>query len=117
MHDQPSHQFLFIAALPLEFGERAMTSVPLRARELAERASSGTRVRLLWRPGTKQLWVELRESANDRAVRIQVRPEQALDAFQHPYAYARPHHFRPPAHSLELCAKGRRAAGDTCHEQ
>jgi hypothetical protein len=94
-----------------------MTSVPPRARELAERASSATRVRLLRRPGTKQLWVELWESANDRAVMIQVRPGQALDAFEHPYAYARPHHFPPPAQSLELCEKGRRVAGDSCHEE
>jgi hypothetical protein len=34
-----------------------MTSVRPRCRELAERSSNGTRVRLLWREGTKRLWV------------------------------------------------------------
>jgi hypothetical protein len=37
-----------------------MTPVEHRTRELAERMSSGTHVRLLWRQGTKQLWIEIR---------------------------------------------------------
>ena len=57
-------------------------------RELAERESSGTRVRLLWRQGTRWLWVELREPGLDQALAICVPPERALDAFHHPYAYA-----------------------------
>ena len=65
-----------------------MTFVRLRSRELAERASSGTQVRLLWRQGTRQVWVEVREPESDRALVIPVRPECALDAFHHPYAYA-----------------------------
>ena len=65
-----------------------MTSVGPRTRELAERMSSGTRVRLLWRQGTRELWVEIREAASDRTLRICVQPELALDAFRHPYAYA-----------------------------
>ena len=64
-----------------------MTFVRLRSRELAERASNGTQVRLLWRQGTRQVWVEVREP-DDRALVIPVRPERALDAFHHPYAYA-----------------------------
>ena len=44
-------------------------------------------LRLLWRQGTKQLWIEIREAATDRALRIRVQPELALDAFPHPYAY------------------------------
>jgi hypothetical protein len=65
-----------------------MTAVRPRIRELAERASSGTRVRLLWRQGTRQLWVEVREPGMDQALAILVPPERALDAFHHPYAYA-----------------------------
>lgn len=65
-----------------------MRSVSSRTRELAERASSGTRVRLLWRQGTTQLWVEVREPGIDQALAIVVPPERALDAFHHPYAYA-----------------------------
>jgi hypothetical protein len=77
-----------------------MTAVHPRTRELAERASSGTRVRLLWREGTRQLWVEVRERGMDQALAIVVPPERALDAFHHPYAYAGPHNFLPPAESL-----------------
>jgi hypothetical protein len=58
-----------------------------RCRELAERWSSGTHVRLLWREGTKQLWVEVRER-DDHVLAIPVASERALDAFRHPYAYA-----------------------------
>ena len=58
-----------------------------RALELAERASNGTEVRLLWRQGTRQLWVEVREP-DERVLAIPVRPERALDAFHHPYAHA-----------------------------
>ena len=66
-----------------------MTSAGPGIRELAERVSSGTHVRLLWRQGTKQLWIEIREAATDHALRICVQPELALDAFRHPYAYVR----------------------------
>lgn len=76
-----------------------MTSVHLPVRELAERSSSGTRVRLLWQQGTTVLWVEVRESDTDRALAILVPPERALDAFHHPYAYARSHDLLPPAES------------------
>ena len=65
-----------------------MTSVRARSRELAERSSNGTQVRLLWRQGTRQLWVEVREPDSDRVLAIPVQPERALDAFHHPYAYA-----------------------------
>lgn len=64
-----------------------MTLVSSCNRELDERASSGTRVRLLWRQGTRQLWVEVREPGMDQALAILVPPERALDAFHHPYAY------------------------------
>jgi len=65
-----------------------MRSIFSTTRELAERASSGTCVRLLWRPGTRQLWVEVWEPGFDQALTISVPPERALDGFHHPYAYA-----------------------------
>jgi hypothetical protein len=40
----------------------AMTSALSRVLGLAERTSSRTKVRLLWRQGTRQLWVEMREA-------------------------------------------------------
>ena len=65
-----------------------MSSIRPRIRELAERTSNGTRVRLLWRHGTRRLWVEVREPDTDLALAIPISPERALDAFYHPYAYA-----------------------------
>jgi hypothetical protein len=65
------------------------------SRELAKRSSNGTQVRLLWRQGTRQVWVELREP-DDCLLAIPVQPEQALDAFHHPYAYAGSHGFLLP---------------------
>jgi hypothetical protein len=85
---------------PNQFGrqpEGAMASV--RRRELAERSSNGTQVRLLWRHGTRQLWVEVREP-DDRVLAIPVQPDRALDAFHHPYAYARSRRLRLPVQSL-----------------
>ena len=57
-------------------------------RELAVRGSNGTQVRLLWRQGTRQLWVEVWEPGTAWVLRIQAQPEKALDVFHHPYAYA-----------------------------
>ena len=68
-----------------------MSSTRRRIRELAERTSNGTRVRLLWRQGTRHLWVEVREPATDLPLAIPIPPERALDAFYHPYAYAGAH--------------------------
>lgn len=78
----------------------ATTSPRPRIRELAERASSGTRVRLLWRQGTTQLWVEVREPNADRTLAIRVEAERALDAFHHPYAYAGLRSLTLPAEPL-----------------
>ena len=58
------------------------------SRELAVRGSNGTQVRLLWRQGTRQLWVEVWEPGTAWALRVQAQPENALDVFHHPYAYA-----------------------------
>jgi hypothetical protein len=69
-------------------GKQAGAMRPARSctRELAERWSSGTHVRLLRRPRTRQAWVEVPEP--DDRVLILVQWEQALDAFITPYAYA-----------------------------
>ena len=85
-----------------------MTSIRPRSRELAERASNGTQVRLLWRQGTRQLWVEVREPDRDRALAIPVQPERALDAFHHPYAYVGLHGIPVAPESLAICGADRR---------
>jgi len=85
--------------------------------ELAERASNGTRVRLLWRQGTTLLWIEVRGPDNDRALGIPVQPEQALGAFHHPSAHAGTHSSAPRAESLDPCERWPQAAGEKCREQ
>ena len=87
-----------------------------RDRELAERSSNGTHVRLLWRQGTRQLWVEVREQ-DDRVLAISVHPEQALDAFHHPYAYAGSSTFLPQVQSLAARERRPQPAEKQCHEQ
>lgn len=64
----------------------AMTASRESIRELAERTSNGTAVRLLWLEGTRELWVEVREPELDVTIVIPAEPERALDAFYHPYA-------------------------------
>jgi hypothetical protein len=65
-----------------------MTPTRKRTRELAERTSNGTLVRLFWLQGTRELWVEVCEPEFDVTFVIPAQPERALDAFHHPYAYA-----------------------------
>jgi hypothetical protein len=57
-------------------------------RELARRESVGIEVTLLWRQGTRKLWLKVWETTLDVTLVIPVKPERALDAFHHPYAYA-----------------------------
>jgi hypothetical protein len=65
-----------------------MTSTREPIRELAERSSNGTLMRLLWLQGTRELWVEVYEPEFDATIVIPANPERALDTFHHPYAYA-----------------------------
>lgn len=65
-----------------------MASQTPTTRELAERDSMGTRVTLLWREGTRKLWLRVHEPDQDVTLIIPVEPQSALDAFHHPYVYA-----------------------------
>jgi hypothetical protein len=65
-----------------------MTTRQSAVRELAHRESVGIEVTLLWREGTRKLWLKVWETALDVTLVIPVAPERALDAFHHPYAYA-----------------------------
>jgi hypothetical protein len=79
------------------YSERPLPDAMLarkRVRELAERTSSGTLVRLFWLQGTRELWVEVREPEFDVTIVIPVEPEHALEAFHHPHAYAAGHTVR-----------------------
>ena len=68
-----------------------MTPTRKRIRELAERTSNGTLMRLFWLQGTRVVWVEIREPELDLTIVIPAEPERALEAFHHPYAYAAAH--------------------------
>ena len=78
-------------------GTEAVTSIRNRIRELAERTSNGTRNRLYWRQGTRELWVEIWERELDVTIEIPADPERALEVFHHPYAYASAHDSLPLA--------------------
>ena len=65
-----------------------MTATREPIRELAERRSHGTLMRLLWLQGTRDLWVEVYEPELDVPIVIPAEPERALETFRHPYAYA-----------------------------
>jgi hypothetical protein len=73
----------------------AVTRIRTHVRELAERTSNGTRIRLYWLQGTRELWVEVWEPELDVTMKIPADPERALDVFHHPYAYAAAHNSHP----------------------
>jgi hypothetical protein len=72
-----------------------MTPTRKRIRELAERTSNGTLMRLFWLQGTRELWVEVCDPELDAPIVIRAEPERALEAFHHPYAYAHAHSAVP----------------------
>jgi hypothetical protein len=57
-------------------------------KELDFRANDGVEVALLWREGDECLIVEVVDTKVADAFRLEVASTEALDAFQHPYAYA-----------------------------
>jgi hypothetical protein len=57
-------------------------------RELDFRASDGLEVVLLWQADDEWLIVEVVDTKLGDAFRLQIAASEALDAFQHPYAYA-----------------------------
>ena len=63
-----------------------LTSPPLR--ELAHRTSSGTDVTLFWNERTGALTVSVRSHGMGAHFQFAARPDKALYAFYHPYAYA-----------------------------
>jgi hypothetical protein len=56
--------------------------------ELAARDSDGIHVLLLWHPGENALTVTVEDVRIGDRFRLDVAPDRALDAFNHPYAYA-----------------------------
>jgi hypothetical protein len=71
-----------------------------KPRELAHRVTSDIEVSLLWRQLDNSLTLRLAEIGSGIEFEFGVRPEDALDAFHHPYAYLP----TPKIASLDLLA-------------
>jgi hypothetical protein len=57
-------------------------------RELAHRAHDGLEVTLLWDPRSNEVSVDVVDERTDSSFSLPVPAGSALDAFNHPYAYA-----------------------------
>jgi hypothetical protein len=58
------------------------------ARELAQRQSGTVEILLLWHPETGRVELSVRDDVTDIGFDIEVEPGNAIEAFNHPYAYA-----------------------------
>jgi hypothetical protein len=56
--------------------------------ELAQRAAGGTEVVLTWDEATDQLTVCVSNDRSGSYFELDAKPDEALDVFFHPYAYA-----------------------------
>lgn len=61
--------------------------ITTQRRELDNRRSQGIDVTLWWSPPTNSLFVTVLDDAGD-SFELVVDPHEALDVFNHPYAYA-----------------------------
>ena len=57
-------------------------------RELAQRTSDGIEVTLLWTKSTNVITIAVIDSHSGEELEFEVGGTSALDAFNHPYAYA-----------------------------
>ena len=64
------------------------TSTEPTIRELDRRISDGIEVVLLWNPRTNEVSVAVEDGRTGDAFEFDVRANDALTAFHHPYAYA-----------------------------
>ncbi len=63
------------------------TTSEIEVRELAQRSTGGIDVRLLWNPRTSRLFIVVEDEHHGDSFRSDVGAADALDAFNHPYAY------------------------------
>ncbi len=62
--------------------------VRAQTRELAQRLIGTVEVLLLWRPEIDRVELSVRDLATGAGFSIEVAPGDAIDSFNHPYAYA-----------------------------
>lgn len=58
-----------------------------RGKELARRAGDGVVVSLLWRQADGRLTVVVNDTRTGETLKLPARADNALDVFNHPYAY------------------------------
>jgi hypothetical protein len=63
-------------------------SAPVR--ELAQRLSGTAEILLVWYPGVDRVELAVSDVTTGERIQIEVAPENAMDAFNHPYAYVAP---------------------------
>lgn len=68
--------------------EDTMTATPQEYRELAYRAGDGVEVGLFWNSSDDRLVVVVDDARNGDLFQLEVASREALDAFEHPFAYA-----------------------------
>jgi hypothetical protein len=56
--------------------------------ELAQRENDGIAVTLVWHSGTDRLTVKVRDQRNGDSFDLAAHARNALDVFNHPFAYA-----------------------------
>ena len=64
------------------------TSAATEQRELAHRTTNGIDVTLLWTASTNTVAVAVLDTHSGEELEFEVDGSRALDAFNHPYAYA-----------------------------
>ena len=68
--------------------EQVMYLVPPDARELDARSSDGIDVTLFWSKAADRVWISVVDAKTGDWFEQDIHPALALNAFQHPYAYA-----------------------------
>jgi hypothetical protein len=63
-------------------------TTPTQRRELAHRTSDGIEVSLFWTKSSDRITIAIIDTRSDESLDFEVDSKLALDAFNHPYAYA-----------------------------
>jgi hypothetical protein len=72
----------------LEGGTEMTTTAGTEPRELAHRSTNGIEVTLLWTESTNTVAIAVADTHSGEELEFEVHGSHALDAFNHPYAYA-----------------------------
>jgi len=83
------------------YRDKMTVQIPTSMRELHSRVNEGVHIRLLWCENDHSLAVAVTDTRSCEAFSIEIRDgEDALDVFNHPFAYAAWHGIKAPARPL-----------------